>query len=186
MRRPITLMLFLSAAAAAARAEVPSLPPPPTSLLAPPVEPRSPSQPVYGPIFRVLPAHRLAMLEAGASLPEDNPAVQGFALLLSQATARYVEDAPAIADLIARTCLALRATNRPASPQAMIEAALAALKLPSAAPAGVPRSFEAFAARYYETQLAQPVPRAETAPARPVAPPAPSPAPPPPPPPARP
>lgn len=172
MKRPIMLTLFLAAAAAATAAQVPATAPAPapapipvpTGLLAPPVEPRSPHQPIYGPILRVLPAHRLAMLEAGEPLLIDSPQVKAFALLLSQATARYAEDAPAIADLTARTCLTLRGAYVAASPRELIEAALVAAKRPNVTRIGVPRSFEAFAAQYGKTKLEQPRARTNVAP----------------------
>lgn len=112
----------------------------------------SPRQGVFGPIVPVEPAHKLAMLETNAVVAEDDPLVARASYLLSQSTARYIEDAPRVADLTIRVCREIRARQRSASPLEMLEAA-ETWKRPATTPGSVPRRFEHFAAQYRKLRV---------------------------------
>jgi hypothetical protein len=146
---------------APARVTNPAPPPPvpvpvpvPVPAFVPPTEFAAPGPGEYAPVLRVQPAHRIAMMEAGRELPETDPLVARAAGDLSQLTARYLEDAPRIADLAIRTTAAIRAANRPASPLEMMEAALNSRR-----PAGIkgvgPRLFQSFAELYRKVRVEQ-------------------------------
>jgi hypothetical protein len=99
-------------------------PPPPQVAVAPPPEWALVPQPVYGPRRPPMPAHQLALVETRTPVPANDPVVAGFARILSQLTARYIEDAPRIAELTASACEQIRAANHPASPVEIMEGAL--------------------------------------------------------------
>jgi hypothetical protein len=117
--------LAIAPAALSVRADQPGPAAAPPQLPAPVVEVPLPPQFVYGAVVAGVPAHRIAMLEAGGTLPATDPGVGEAARLLADLTARYIEDAPRIAELTLRACQEIRKTNRPASPIAMLNAALA-------------------------------------------------------------
>jgi hypothetical protein len=73
-------------------------------------------QPLHGPLIPPSPAQALATVETGRVLAPDDPAVATMAVLLTQLTAAYVEDAPRIAELTIRIVSGIRAANRAASP----------------------------------------------------------------------
>src|SRR4051812_28962734 len=136
-----------------APAAAPAPGPPPAPLPAP-AQPEfvSPRQGVYGPLIPVPPAQRIAMLETGGPVPATDPVAIQAAGLLAGLTARYVEDAPRIAELTIRTCKAVRAADRPASPLEMLDAALR-WKRPARPGGNVPRRFEGYAALYKKLRV---------------------------------
>lgn len=99
-------------------------------------------QPVYGNMIEVVPALRVAMVEANRPLYASDPLVARAAGTLSQLTAVYVEDAARIVELTLRATEAARASKRPASPFAIMEGALR-LKRPPGLVGNVPREYEA-------------------------------------------
>ncbi len=87
------------------------------------------------------------MLEADAPVFEDDPLVARASFLLAQSTARYIEDAPRIAELTIRVCNAIRAKKGSVSPLEMLEAS-GSWTRPSGSSGAIPRRFEHYAARY--------------------------------------
>jgi hypothetical protein len=87
------------------------------------------------------------MMEAGRPLFPNDPAVAAAAILLTQATAGFIEDAPRIAELTARVVGEIRAANQPASPFEMLVGSTQ-WKRPPRTRGDVPRKFEEFAALY--------------------------------------
>lgn len=104
-------------------------------------------QPVYGPLWEVTPAHRLALLESGTSLPQNDPEVARFSQFLGQLTARYVEDAGRIAEVTSALCWEIRAKKQSAVPSEILEGALRWTRPPGSRP-DVPRKFSEYARRY--------------------------------------
>ncbi|WP_406697070.1 hypothetical protein V5E97_39405 [Singulisphaera sp. Ch08] len=126
--------------------------PPPLPFVVPPTEFVAPEQGEFAPVLRVVPAHRLAMMEAGRPLPETDPLVARSAVMLAQLTGHYLEDAPRIVDLTIKACAAVRLAKSTASPLELLEGALNA-KRPAKANATRPRQFEKFATSYRIARL---------------------------------
>lgn len=128
----------------------------PVPLPVPPPEAEfiSPRQGVFGPLIRVPPAQKIAMLEVDGPVAGDAPLVGRASYLLSQLTAKYVEDAPRIAELTIRVCRAIRASGGSASPLEMMEGA-EAWKRPALPAGNVPRRYEGYAALYRKFRLDQ-------------------------------
>ncbi len=157
------VVLALGMLCAAGQEPVPvpaAVPPTPATPVPPPppllVEPREtelvPGQPFFGPAFEIVPAHRLAMMEAGQAMPANDPRVASAALRLELITAGFVEDAPRIAELTFRVCGQIRAANRPASPFQMLDGALHWPR-PATLPPPAPRQFERYAAFYRQARV---------------------------------
>ncbi|MGE5754734.1 MAG: hypothetical protein ACM35G_03305 [Planctomycetaceae bacterium] len=155
------VVLALGALRAAGQEPLPGAVPPTPAASGPPppplpVEPREPGQvpgqPTFGPAFEIVPAHRLAMMEAGQALPANDPRVASAARRLERLTAGYVEDAPRIAELTFRVCGQIRAANRPATPSHMLDGALHWSR-PATLPPAAPRQFERYAALYRQARV---------------------------------
>lgn len=127
--------------------------PPPLPFVVPPTEFVAPEQGEFGPVLRVMPAHRIAMMEAGRPLPETDPLVARSAVALTQLTGKYLEDAPRIVDLTIKTCAAIRLAKGTASPLDLMDGALH-LKRPTTTNGSRPRQFEKFATAYRNARLA--------------------------------
>src|SRR6516165_578989 len=116
-------------AAPVAPANLTAVPAPPQPGLSPPpviASPTStsgflrPNQPAYGPLIPPSPAQNVAMQEAGEPVFPNDPRVRSAAVVLTQLTAMYVEDAPRISELAIRVVGQLRAANQAASPFEML------------------------------------------------------------------
>lgn len=142
----------LPAPTAAATVVVPEEPVEPLPVAPPIADFVSPHQGTFGPLLRVPPAQKLAMMEAGEAGAVDEPLVARTAYLLAQLTGRYVEDAPRIAELTIRSCRAIRAGKGAASPLEMMEAA-EVWKRPAGYPGNVPRRYEGYAALYRKLRV---------------------------------
>jgi hypothetical protein len=166
------LFILLNAAFLAAQDEppapaVPANPapvsaPPQAAQLAPPViaGPTASSgflrrdQPVYGPLYPPSPAQNLAMLEAGGPVFPNDPRVRSAAVLLTQLTGNYVEDAGRISELTIHVVRELHAARQAASPLEVLVGATQWKRPAGTRPCGsVPREFEEFAARYRKLRL---------------------------------
>jgi len=90
------------------------------------------------------------MLEAGQPVFASDPPVAVAAVLLTQLTAAYVEDAARIAELTVGVVQKVRAANQAASPLEMLVGA-AQWNGPGGKRGNVPRRFEEFA-RLYRTR----------------------------------
>src|SRR5262249_40406245 len=119
----VTIRLLCASASFATAGDLkvgaPRVVPPP-----PPAEFALAPQPVYGPLRRIVPAHQLALLEYREQMNELDPRVAGFAHLLGQLTARYVEDAANIVQPTVLVCQELRSRQKEASPVAILKGAL--------------------------------------------------------------
>jgi hypothetical protein len=94
------------------------------------------------------------MQEAGEPLFPNDARVRSAAVLLTQLTAIYVEDAPRISELAVRVVGQLRAANQAASPVEMLVGATQWKRPTGPETRGnVPREFEEFAARYRKLRL---------------------------------
>jgi hypothetical protein len=120
----------------------------------PPTEFDLAPQPIYGPLRPILPAHRLALLESGQRLLENDPLVASFAQALGQLTARYVEDASRIAEITSSLCREIRRRQKPASPAEILDAALR-WNRPTGTRTDVPRRFSEFARLYQTLRIKQ-------------------------------
>jgi hypothetical protein len=144
-------------APAPAPAPVPAanpVPPPPAPIpfTIPPTALASPDQGEYALVLRVQPAHQVAMMEAGRVLPETDPLVARAAGLLSQLTAKYLEDAPRIADLTIKTTAAIRAAKGSASPIEIMESAVNLPRPAGSSGVGF-RRYDTFAERYRKARV---------------------------------
>ncbi|SIO66113.1 hypothetical protein SAMN05444166_7963 [Singulisphaera sp. GP187] len=126
--------------------------PPTLPFVVPPTEFVAPEQGEFGPVLKVVPAHRLAMMEAGRLLPETDPLVARSAVVLYQMTGKYLEDAPRIVELTIKTCAAIRLANGVASPLELLDGALKS-KRPAKGDGTRPREFEKFATGYRQARL---------------------------------
>lgn len=130
----------------------PPLPVPPVPLVPPEFAAIGPGE--FAAVVQVQPAHRVAMMEAGREVPETDPLVARASVVLTGLTAKFLEDAPRIADVSIRTTAAIRKAKGAASPLELMEAALNS-KRPADAPAIGPRRFDAFATRYRKARIEQ-------------------------------
>jgi 2-oxoglutarate dehydrogenase E2 component (dihydrolipoamide succinyltransferase) len=107
------------------------------------------NQPDFGPLRPPSPAQDVAMLEAGRPLFPAAPAVKAAAVLLTQLTAMYVEDAGQISALAIRTVQDLRAAGQAVAPFELLQGATQWKRpaAPSPAPATAPGSAPACSAR---------------------------------------
>lgn len=140
-------------------AAIPSETPTPTSppsvpvpFVVPPTEYVIPEQGEFGPLIRVMPAHRVAMMEAGQTIPETDALTTQAAVLLVQLTGQYLEDAPRIAELTIKTCATIRLSKGAASPFELMQAAIHA-KRPAPAKPPRPRQYDKFAAAYLKARV---------------------------------
>jgi hypothetical protein len=140
MRATILVLSTVLVAAQAPAPATPKAPAPPAPGAFVPSD-----QPVYVETPVVVPAYQIAMVEANQSLPGDDPLIAKAAVLLSQLTAGYIEDAPRIAELTIQMAQAIRASNRPASPLEIMDGAL---QWKRTSVGNVPRKYEAFANAY--------------------------------------
>ncbi len=92
------------------------------------------------------------MLEAGQPIFATDPRVAVSAVLLTQLTAVYVEDAPRIAELTVGVVQKVRAANLAASPLEMLVGATQ-WNGPGGSRGNVPRKFEQFARLYGTARL---------------------------------
>lgn len=157
-------LVWLGASLAAAQDPKPAPVAPPTPALpparaatAPPAAAPAPApiaseltlapQPIYGPLWEVTPAHRLALLEFGTPLPQNDAQVARFSHFLGQLTARYVEDAGRIAEVTSALCWDIRAKKQTAVPSEILEGALRWTR-PAGSRPDVPLKFSEYARRY--------------------------------------
>jgi len=125
--------------------------PVPQSVYLPPIALPAPAFGFYSLELRVQPAHSIAMMEVEGDLPETDPLVARASNLLDQLTARYLEDAPRIADLAIKRTAKLRTAGTKVSPLGLLDAALAA-KRPESLKGNTPRRFDLFASAYRPDQ----------------------------------
>jgi|GEM_PF-3006324 len=125
--------------------------PVPQSVYLPPIALPASAFGFYSLELRVQPAHGIAMMEVQGDLPETDPLVARASNLLDQLTARYLEDAPRIADLAIKRTAKLRTAGTKVSPLGLLDAALAA-KRPESLKGNTPRRFDLFASAYRPDQ----------------------------------
>ncbi|WP_422925240.1 hypothetical protein [Singulisphaera sp. PoT] len=164
MKRVFVIAAFGIAAQAApclAQAPAPVLIESGTSLLIAPDEFTPPNPPIFGPDLRIVPAHRLAMIEANRPLPASDPLVIATAERLERLTATYFEDAPRIVELTAQAVKSIRSTNQTASPFEVFDAALTwkpSVRIGS----NYPRRFSRFLAEYRRLRIDEKKSHADT------------------------
>jgi hypothetical protein len=64
------------------------------------------------------------MLEAGQTMPPNDPRVGDMAALLTRLTAMYIEDAPRIAEMTIKAVGGLQAVNQAVSPSELLTGAI--------------------------------------------------------------